>query len=77
MFAYLDTRFVIPLGSRLQAPPPAQRMNPIFAIDGREHVLLTQGALTIRRRELGEAVASLADRRLDIIGALDVLITGV
>ena len=77
LFEHLDTRFVIPLSPRDRAPPPASRLNPVFVIDGGDQVLLTQGALTVHRRELGSFVATLANRRLDIIGAIDILITGV
>lgn len=73
----LDTRFVVPLAPREAAPPPARRLNPIFSVAGKEHVMLTQFAAAIERRELGAPVASLADRMYDIVDALDVLISGV
>jgi toxin CcdB len=73
----LDSRFVVPLVLRAEAPRPAQRLNPVFAIGGEEFVLLTQAAAAIRRRDLGAVVGSLEHRRLEIVGALDVLIGGV
>jgi len=74
---HIDSRFVVPLIPRENAPPPARRLNPVFEIEGAEHVMLTQSAAAIPRRELGEKVASLADRDHEIINALDFLLTGV
>jgi len=73
----LNTRLVIPLMPRGHAPAPAKRLNPTFVIDGIEHVLVTQFAAAIERRELGELVTSLRDESFAIIGAVDVLISGV
>jgi toxin CcdB len=73
----LDTRFIVPLVERSEAPPIAHRLNPIFDIDGTEYVMLTQTAAAVRTRELGAVVGSLAERSFEITGALDVLISGV
>lgn len=77
LLAQLDSRFVAPLVPETNAPRVAARLNPIFDIDGKRYVLLTQAAAAVRARELGEVVASLADRSFDVTGALDVLISGV
>lgn len=73
---YLATRFVVPLVSAEKATP-ARRLNPVFSIRGRDYVMLTEAAAAVPVRELGEIVASLADRSFEITGALDVLISGV
>ena len=73
----LNTRFVVPLVAREAAPPPAQRLNPTFAVAGEDHVMLTQFAGAIERRELGEPVANLTAHARDITAALDVLLSGV
>lgn len=73
----LASRFVIPLVPKETAPQPAQRLNPVFGIAGERYVLLTQAAAAVRRSELGEVIASLEGERLAIIGALDVLVSGV
>jgi toxin CcdB len=73
----ISSRFVAPLVARKDAPKVAQRLNPIFRIDGEEFVLLTQAAAAVQRRQLGQAVASLAEHPFEITGALDVLISGV
>jgi toxin CcdB len=73
----IDSRFVVPLVPRAEAPKIGQRLNPVFEIDGREYVMLTQAAAAVRRRELGAVVASLAERSFQITDALDVLLSGV
>jgi toxin CcdB len=77
LLAHLNTRVVVPLIPRDQAPKPARRFNPVFSIDGAEHVLNTQFVSAVERRELGAVVASLADSSFVITDALDVLISGV
>ncbi|WP_067733143.1 CcdB family protein [Novosphingobium naphthalenivorans] len=74
---HIDSRFVVPLLPVKQAPPPVTRLNPVFQVDGADYVMLTQSAGAIRRRDLGPAVASLADRHVEIVDAIDVLLSGV
>lgn len=76
LLAQLESRFVVPLISRADVPV-AQRLNPIFEIEGKDRVMLTQAAGAVRRRELGAVVTSLADRSFEITGALDILLSGV
>jgi len=73
----LNTRFVVPLVPRASAFVPAQKLNPLFSIDGSEYVMVTQFAASVPRRELGEVVATLSDRSFEVVAALDVLISGV
>ena len=73
----LDSRFVVPLVPVEDAPKVAQRLNPVFQIDGEAQVMLTQTAAAVHRNELGPVVTSLADNSFEITGALDVLISGV
>jgi toxin CcdB len=77
LLGHLNSRLVVPLLPIDVAPSPAKRLNPIFEINGQGHVMATQFAAAVRRKDLDEAVASLADRGLEITGALDVLISGV
>lgn len=77
LLGHIDSRFVVPLLTRKDAPPPATRLNPVLEIEGAEYVMLTQSAAAIRRRELGAKVASLADHDREIMNALDFLLTGV
>ena len=77
LLSHIDSRFVVPLVPRGEAPPPARPLNPVFEIAAGEYVMLTQSAAAVRRRDLGEQVASLADRHREITNALDFLLTGV
>ena len=73
----LETRLVIPLLPPEVAPKPCGRLNPAFDIRGERFVMVTQYGAALELRELGLKLASLADRHIEIVGALDVLITGV
>jgi len=77
LLSHLESRFVVPLVPRTDAPQPGRRFNPVFAIESVEHVMLTQFSGAVDRRQLGTAVASLANRSFEITDALDVLISGV
>lgn len=74
---HFDSRFVIPLIPLKSAPTRTGRLHPSFVVDGSEFVTATHLGTAVQRRELGPSIANLAERRLDIIGAIDVLITGV
>jgi toxin CcdB len=73
----LNARFVIPLLPLDQAPAPAARLNPVFDIEGRPHVMVTQFAAAVHIRELGPRVATWSDAHETVTAALDLLITGV
>ena len=77
LLSHLTTRFVVPLLPLVLAPKPAARLNPVFPIGNAEHVMVTQFAAAVERRELGERVASLADAHEVIVAALDMLVTGI
>lgn len=77
LLAQLNTRLVVPLMAKARAPAPARRLNPSFTIGGRDLVMVTQFAAAVHVRELGERIGSLHDRSFEIVGALDILITGV
>ena len=77
LLAQLNTRLVVPLLPSESAPQPAQRLNPRFTIAGHEHVMVTQFAAAVRVDELGEVVTSFRASSFEIVGALDVLVSGV
>lgn len=77
LLSYIASRLVAPLVPQADAPPPAQRLNPVFDVDGETYVLVTESAGAVPARQLGPVVASLADRWFDITAALDTLISGV
>ncbi|MDE1145944.1 MAG: CcdB family protein [Azospirillaceae bacterium] len=73
----LATAAVVPLWPRKISPRALDRLNPIFVIDGDDHVMVTQFIATIPRKELGPIVGSLSRAYyFDIINALDMLISG-
>ena len=70
----IGTRFVIPLVSRGEGPPPNPRINPEIDFAGEQVVLVTQLAAAIRTSELRTHIGSLDREHLRITGAIDVLI---
>lgn len=76
LLAHLNTRLVAPLIPVEVAPKPAARLNPVFAIEGKDHVMVTQYAAAIETRELGAMVVSLGSEHHTIMNALDLLISG-
>jgi toxin CcdB len=78
LLSSLATRVVVPM-TKLdpRGPKPISRLNPIAAVDGVKYALVFQELAAIPKSALGERVASLAGRRVDLIAALDLLLTGV
>jgi toxin CcdB len=72
----LNTRVVAPLIPLEGAPTPAKRLNPIFSVEGRDHVLLTQFVATVELRELREKIGTLIEHELEVGNALDMLFSG-
>lgn len=78
LLSSLATRVVVPL-VRLEAidHKPAQSLSPVFAIEGEKFVMLTPEIAGIPLRRLGQVLASLSERRADIVRALDIVFSGV
>ena len=72
----LNTRVVVPLLLKSSAPSPAQRLNPVFSIEGQELVMATQYMAAVPEGELVSAVGSLAEKQDEISAALDMLFFG-
>jgi toxin CcdB len=78
LLEHLATRVVVPLGDpKLLDEKPAKILNPVFQVAGRRVVLLTQELAGIPTKALGPVLATLADRRSDIVAALDLTFTGI
>lgn len=73
---HLSTRFVIPLANPNKGPKVAERLNPIFTIDGERLALYTQFALTVPETDLKDRITSLSEQRYVIMDAFDLLISG-
>ncbi len=77
LLADLATRVVVPLIPEGDVRKPAADLNPVFDIEGKRHVMLTQAIATVPRRELRQAVMSLDAQHQAVLRAIDVLLTGV
>ncbi|MGX7875410.1 CcdB family protein [Mesorhizobium sp. ORM6] len=72
----LSTRVVIPLMPSQIAPVPGRRLNPTFAINGKDHVMVTQFISAFTASELSDAEGNLSKHHDDIVAALDMLFHG-
>jgi toxin CcdB len=72
----LRSTVVAPLVPREQMTG-AQRMNPIFSINGAEYWLATHELFAVEQRMLKSGIANLADHHSAIMTALDFIFTGV
>ena len=73
----LNTRVVVPLMPVDIAPRPARGLNPVFRLDGEEHVMVTQFLSAVPAGLVGGRATSLAAEATAISNALDLLLTGV
>jgi len=71
----LATRVVVPLVPRSLFTPTAH-LNPTFQIERKDVVMSTAEIAGVPKAAIGEWVCSLEQRRAEIIGALDFLISG-
>ena len=69
--ARLPTRLVIPLLPASAIPVPIDRIHLPVRSEGADLILATNLMASVRRDQLGEKVASLADRRSEIVAAVD------
>jgi toxin CcdB len=76
LLATLNTRIIVPLIPRDQAPMPAGRLNPVFQIDGQDVVMTTQFLSAVRVTGLTRRITSLADRSETVMAALDMALIG-
>ncbi len=76
LLSHLNTRLVVPLLLRSEAPHPARHLNPCFAVGDDEVVMVTQFMGAVPVAVLRTPVATLARRHTDIIDAIDMLMQG-
>jgi toxin CcdB len=77
LVASLATRVVVPMAPKKKwGARPITGLNPLATLGGVEYILVFQELAAIQRTALGALVGSLADRRADVIRALDLLVTG-
>lgn len=74
----LATRVVVPLAKlKSYGMKPITRLNPVIRIGRDDHVLVFQEMAAVPVSALGKSVGSLAARRTELVGALDLLFTGI
>ncbi len=74
----LNTRVVVPLSPVATARVRAMEvLTPKLPVAGKEYVMVTSQLAGISMRELGTIVDTVSGERAKIIGALDLLITGI
>ena len=74
----LSTRVVVPLCKpELLKGKLADRLNPVFEVEGRRMVMLTPELAGVSAKNLGAPIANLAGERRAIIAALDLVISGI
>jgi toxin CcdB len=74
----LNTRVVVPLSPEATARSRImQALTPRLPVAGKEYVMNTPQLAGISVRELGTIVDTVVGERSQIIGALDLLITGI
>jgi toxin CcdB len=73
---HIATRIVAPLVPLATAPKPIRDLNPIFIIDGGEHVMMTQLLGAVLTNDLRPTLISLDQHHDDVTRALDRLLFG-
>ncbi|MCK7545805.1 CcdB family protein [Marinobacter bryozoorum] len=66
----------MPLLPKASAPSPAQRLNPVFSIEGQELIMATQFMAAVPERELHSWAGNLSGQQDEITAALDMLFFG-
>ncbi len=77
LLSQLTTRVVIPLVLQDTMSIPADILNPVFTIEGRDVVLSTAELAGIDKKLLGSVVTNITQDRDKIIAAIDLLVTGI
>lgn len=77
LLEHLNSRVVVPLIRADLVVPPIPRLNPRFVVANGSVFMATTliGGLPVS--SLREVITNLGDRREDIIGAIDMLVSGV
>lgn len=73
----MSTRVVVPLIVKSEIKQAARYLNPQFRIKSTELIMDTPEIAGVPKKILGDIVGSAANRRTEIIAALDLLFLGV
>lgn len=78
LLSTLATRAVVPLYAASSAATKGlPRLMPVFTLNQTQFVMVTTELAGVPLKLLGEVVADLTPSRIEIVGALDFLISGV
>jgi len=77
MLESLTTRVVAPLVSLEAVEIPIKTLNPLIPIGGIQYVLLVHLLAAVPKSVLGQQAGSARTQRDEIIGAIDLLFTGI
>ncbi|MGQ0651001.1 MAG: CcdB family protein [Betaproteobacteria bacterium] len=72
----LRSRVVVPLMRAARIKSPLARLNPTFTVEGSNVLMATPHLAGVPLSALGPRIASLAEKRAEILGAIDILLTG-
>lgn len=74
----IATRVVVPLCKpQVLRGKAAERLNPVFDVEGKKVFMLTPELAGVPSKSLGERVGNLASERAAIVAALDMVFTGI
>lgn len=74
----LATRVVVPLCKpELLKEKLAERLNPLFEVEGKRVAMLTPELAGVPMKILGDPIDNLAKHRNAIVGALDLVVSGI
>jgi len=77
LLSNLPTRLIAPLIRASAFGTPVGGLHPRFVVEDNAVIMLTTEIGVLPPRALGGTVASLEDRRHEIVGAVDMLVTGI
>ena len=77
LLSQFNTRVIIPMVLREAMSIPAEILNPVFLIEGRDVVLSTAELAGIDKKQLGSVVMNINQDRDKIIAAINLLVTGI
>lgn len=72
----LNTRVVVPLLPKSQAPAPANRLNPVFSVEGQDVVMVSQFLSAVPVSVLGKSLGNLSEQADEITAAIDMVTQG-
>ncbi len=77
LLSNLETRVVAPLYEKTATVIAIRGLNPELDLDGKTYLVSLSEVAAVHRQELGAVVASLADRRPELIAGVDLVFTGI